>query len=234
MGSPLRVLLIEDSESDALLIARTLESRWPGTGCVRVSSLGALRQALVTSSFDIVLSDHALPRLGVAEAATLVAAAGPHTPFVVVSGAASLEAIAEAWRVGARDFVEKRDLDRLVAVVDREVAAAGARRAAGPAPSDLAATLVTDEGGRIVSCDEAAARTFGLASSEVLGRSAEELLGVPVVVLAGVGPRRIESLYHGGPGGPGGRTGTTVPLSATVERMIVARRALYLVTLRRS
>ncbi|MCI0340340.1 MAG: response regulator [Planctomycetales bacterium] len=224
MGSPLRVLLIEDSGSDALLIARALESRWPGTSCLRVTSTGALRHALATSSFDIVLSDHALPRMAVGEAAALVAAAGPQVPFVVVSGAASPLAIAEAWKAGARDFVEKGDLEQLVTVVAREVARAREGLKAGESLAGPAAALVADDSGRIVSCDEGAARAFGLDPGEALGRASEELLGLPVVVLAGAGPRQIEGLH---------RSGTTVALEATVDRMIVASRALYLVTLRR-
>src|SRR5438034_11614735 len=61
MGRPLRVLIVEDSEDDALLLARELGSRGYEPIVERVETADDMRAALNRRSWDIVVSDYSMP-----------------------------------------------------------------------------------------------------------------------------------------------------------------------------
>ncbi len=148
----------------------------------------ALQSVLSQSyeDFDVVISDHALPRLSVSEAVAAVVARGLDVPFIVISSADELSVAAEAWKAGADDFVPKSEPGRLLETVARELQAAEERRAGraerpgpGPAPVPLPeGTLVTDEQGRVLSISRVAAELLGVVSADTVGRTTGELFGV--------------------------------------------------------
>ena len=61
MTEPLRVLLIEDSATDAKLIALELRTAWPLVELERVETADAMRAALEAKTWDLVLSDWSMP-----------------------------------------------------------------------------------------------------------------------------------------------------------------------------
>ena len=125
---PLRVLMIEDSEDDALLV--TLELRRGGyrPEVRRVDNPEAL-QAALAEPWDVVISDYALPRFdGLAALRLVRRLAGPELPFVLVSGTIGEERAVEALKSGAGDFVTKQNLSRLVPAIEREMSDAAVRR----------------------------------------------------------------------------------------------------------
>ena len=61
MDTPLRVLIVEDSESDALLVVNTLESSGRDITWKRVSASGDMANALDGEQWDVVISDHGMP-----------------------------------------------------------------------------------------------------------------------------------------------------------------------------
>jgi signal transduction histidine kinase len=123
--APVRVLIVEDSSADAELVVREL--RAGGILCEhgRVDSRADWEDALRhPSSWDIVLLDHALPGLDTLQLLAELRAGAPDLPAIVVSGTITDESAVSALRAGARDFVTKQNLARLVPAVLREVAAA--------------------------------------------------------------------------------------------------------------
>ncbi|HTP24658.1 MAG TPA: ATP-binding protein [Anaeromyxobacteraceae bacterium] len=122
----LRVLMVEDSEDDAILIDRELRRGGYATECRRVESAEGLRDAL-SEPWDVVISDYAMPRFSGTEALRLVREGGD-LPFVLVSGTIGEENAVEALKNGAGDFVTKQNLSRLVPAVEREIADAQVRR----------------------------------------------------------------------------------------------------------
>ncbi|MDZ7641141.1 MAG: response regulator [Desulfurivibrio sp.] len=128
MAEELKVLLIEDAEDDALLILRALRKGGYEPRHQRVDSEAALRQALNEESWDLVLSDYAMPGFDGLKAVEIVHYLQPELPFILVSGAVGEEAATEVMRRGARDYIMKEKLTRLVPAVQRELAESRERK----------------------------------------------------------------------------------------------------------
>jgi len=124
----LRVLLIEDSDTDEKLLLRALRANWPDVELHRVEDESAMRAALATDRWDLIICDWALPKFGTLAALELLRSSGLDIPFVIVSGTIGEQAAVQAMRDGACDYVGKNDLGRLVAVVERELREGANRR----------------------------------------------------------------------------------------------------------
>jgi PAS domain S-box-containing protein len=103
----LRVLIVEDSENDALLLLRELKKGGYEPEYVRVETPKAMEQALDASEWDVVISDYRMPRFGALEALAVYKRSGQDAPFIVVSGKVGEEAAVEVIKAGAYDFVSK-------------------------------------------------------------------------------------------------------------------------------
>ena len=128
MSKPLRVLIVEDSENDALLLVRRLERSGFELAWKRVETVEGLRTALADQTWDIAFSDHSMPRFRGRDALAIVKEQGLDIPFVVLSGAISEEEAVAAMQAGAVDYVRKDNLTRLIPVVERELRSAQERR----------------------------------------------------------------------------------------------------------
>jgi len=122
------VLLVEDSENDALLILRELHRSGYETEHERVETARAMRDALTNSSWDVIFSDYRMPRFGATEALELAHEMEPEAPFIVVSGRIGEDVAVETMRAGAYDYVMKDNLARLCPTVERGLEEAEERR----------------------------------------------------------------------------------------------------------
>lgn len=128
MKQPLRVLLLEDSEDDALLELRELRRADLEARARRVDTLSALRAALSEETWDVVIADYRMPELDFSTALAAVRERDPELPFIIVSGALGEEQAVAAVKAGADDYVLKDALPRLGPAVEREVRASNERR----------------------------------------------------------------------------------------------------------
>jgi CheY-like chemotaxis protein len=114
-----RLLLVEDVESDAELAVRRL--RQDGVQCTykRIETESAFVEALRENSHDIILSDFSLPQFDGMSALALATRERPDIPFIFVSGTIGEERAIEALRCGAVDYVLKSNLKRLAPAVTR-------------------------------------------------------------------------------------------------------------------
>ncbi len=126
---PLRVLVIEDSEIDALLLIEQLKAGGYDASSRRVDNADDLANALETQTWDIVFSDHNMPQFSSTEALQMVRSSALDIPFIIVSGAIGEETAVAAMRAGAQDYLMKGNMARLVAAVERELMDARERRA---------------------------------------------------------------------------------------------------------
>jgi two-component system response regulator len=128
MGKTLNVLIVEDSEDDALLLV--LQLRQAGYEPVYgvVASADAMTEALDRTAWDIVISDYSLPGFGGLEALKMVKERKIDIPFIIVSGVIGEQTAVEAMKGGAHDYVMKGDLTRLVPAIERELREAQVRR----------------------------------------------------------------------------------------------------------
>lgn len=121
MAKPLSVLMIEDSEDDAMLIVHELEHGGYDVCWERLEKAEAVREALSRKDWDVILSDHAMPGICAPEALAIVKECRVDAPFIIVSGWMTDELAKSAKKEGARDFVPKNKLSRLVPVIEREL-----------------------------------------------------------------------------------------------------------------
>jgi len=121
MSVPLKVLIIEDSVDDTEFLLRELRHGEFDPSYVRVDSPRALRDALKEDQWDIILSDYYMPGFSALTALQIVHDLDVNIPFVVITGATGEDIAVEAMRAGARDYLLKHNLRRLVSVVQREL-----------------------------------------------------------------------------------------------------------------
>jgi signal transduction histidine kinase len=137
MKRQLRVLLIEDCETDALLICHELERGGYDVTLRRVQSAKALRAALDKEKWDLFVSDYRLPQFSGLDALKIIQQKGFDQPFILVSGYIGEETAVAAMKAGAHDYLMKDNLARLAPAVERELKEAEVRRARAQAQLDL-------------------------------------------------------------------------------------------------
>ncbi|MEY2465979.1 MAG: hypothetical protein QOD03_500, partial [Verrucomicrobiota bacterium] len=118
---PLRVLFVEDSESDALLLEIALKRGGFEPICARVDTDVAMNAALERQSWDLILADHSMPQFSAPKALELMKRKHLDLPFIIVSGHIEEETAIAAMNAGAHDYIMKDRLARLVPVVMREL-----------------------------------------------------------------------------------------------------------------
>lgn len=121
MPESLRVLLVEDSENDALLIIRQLSKGGYDTDYTRVFNQHDLDNELRSQHWDIVISDHNMPNFSSDLALSTVRKFDKDLPVILVSGTIGEEMAVKAMRDGAHDYIMKNNLARLVPAVQREL-----------------------------------------------------------------------------------------------------------------
>ena len=126
----LRVLFVEDNEDDATLLLRHLERAGYQVESFRVDTRDAFRNAVSNAKWDVVISDHSMPRFSSHDALQLLNEFGVDCPFIIVSGTISEDIAVDAMRAGAHDYVLKNNLARLAPAIDRELGDAELRRQA--------------------------------------------------------------------------------------------------------
>ena len=128
MAIPLRLLLIEDSEDDALLLVRELKRGGYNVTHQRVDTATAMHAALDSGSWDLVMSDHSMPGFSGTQALELLRNRNITIPFIFVSGTIGEEMAVSALKSGAQDYLLKGSLKRLLSAVDRTLQEAEGRR----------------------------------------------------------------------------------------------------------
>ncbi len=133
----LRTLLVEDSQADALLLARALQRGGFDVVSERLDTAEAMRTALQNRAWDLILCDHSMPHFSAPEALELLKAHGVDVPFIIVSGYIEEETAVAAMKAGAHDYIMKDRLARLVPAVERELREAEVRRARRKSEDEL-------------------------------------------------------------------------------------------------
>ena len=128
MSRPLRVLIVEDSKDDALLLLRQLRRGGYDPSFERVDTPAAMRAALDQQTWDIVIADYAMPHFSAPAALELLKAKEIDLPFIIVSGAIGEETAVAAMKTGAHDYMMKDNLARLSPAIERELYEADVRR----------------------------------------------------------------------------------------------------------
>lgn len=124
---PLRLLLVEDNEGDALLIVRQLSKDYT-LEWQRVDTADALTQALAAQEWDVIAADYAMPRFSASAALRIFQELALDMPFIIISGTIGEEAAVELMKAGAVDFLFKDRLARLSLAIQQALEHAAQRR----------------------------------------------------------------------------------------------------------
>ena len=124
----LRLLLIEDSEEDALLLMREINRGGFDIRHQRVETPKAMAEALASEPWDLIISDYTLTHFSGLAALKLFQQKGLDLPFIIVSGKSGEDVVVRAIKAGAYDYILKSRLSRLVPAIDKGLREAAVRR----------------------------------------------------------------------------------------------------------
>lgn len=160
MSETLNVLIVEDCETDAMLVLGELRRGGFNLIWQRVQTAEQLRQALDSDSWDVMISDYRLPGFNAPAALEIAKQSHKDIPFILVSGTIGEVLAVEMMKAGAHDYVMKDNLNRLPEAVRRELRDAQVRAERKQAQK-LLQTLASNIPGMIYSfvhhCDGSAA-----------------------------------------------------------------------------
>lgn len=182
--SLLRVLIIEDSESDALLITDYLRRGGFEPEVKVVDDLSDLESAL-GQEWDVIISDYVLPDFTGLDTLEIAQKMAPDTPLIIVSGRVGEDVAVETMKAGAGDYVLKNNLIRLVPAVERELREAQTRRerrltrAALAESEERYRTLFEHSNDGIIVIQDGILRLVNERFAEMSGYSIEELSNKP-------------------------------------------------------
>ncbi|AFZ60622.1 EAL domain-containing protein [Anabaena cylindrica FACHB-243] len=121
MSEDLNILIIEDSEVDAMLVLRELRRGGFNPIWERIEVAQELHAALNSRTWDVILSDYRLPGFNAPAALQIVKQSQKDIPFILVSGTIGEVSAVEMMKAGAHDYVMKDNLNRLPEAVRREL-----------------------------------------------------------------------------------------------------------------
>ena len=121
MQKQLRALIVEDCEDDLLLLLRHLMEGGCQVHWCRVDTMEGLVDALDREEWDIVFGDYSMPKFSGALALDVVKQCKRDIPFIYVSGTIGEDAAVAAMHSGAKDYIMKGNLKRLLPAVEREL-----------------------------------------------------------------------------------------------------------------
>ena len=177
--TPLKLLMVEDSSMDAELTLMRLERSGLHVQSQLVFDHVGVEHALREARYDLILCDCVLPGSSGTEVLAISQRLAPDTPFIFLSGIYGEEHAVEMIRLGATDYVLKKNLPLLPKAVRRaltEVQERQRRRRAEEA-------LVDVEARARIAIDAAGMGTWDLRPQEHLllwDDRCKILFGLPV------------------------------------------------------
>ncbi len=118
MKKDLKILMLEDSPTDAELIQRFLQKEYADSRFKLAVTREAFLKTLEEFEPDLILADNSLPQFDANEALRIVREQGIQTPFIMVSGTTKEEYAVQIIKSGADDYILKDRLTRLPAAID--------------------------------------------------------------------------------------------------------------------
>jgi PAS domain S-box-containing protein len=198
MKMPLRVLIVEDSEDDAMLAIHQIEKGDYRTESEIVQTAERMEACLKEKAWDIILCDYKMPRFNGFEALRIFKQSGLDIPFIIISGTIGEEIAVECMKAGADDYLMKGHLTRLLPAIERGLREAGNRAERRRLETEqkqaeaelrfrnvllstqqevsIDGILVVDEDGRMLSFNQKFVTMWGIPSDVIESKSDERAL----------------------------------------------------------
>ncbi len=182
----LRVLIVNDSMSDARLLVRHLERAGYMIEHAVAGDPESMRAALSESHWDLVIAEYVLAQFDATSALEVLRESQQDIPFIVVAGSIGADSAMRMLMSGARDYLLTENLARLVPAVQRELREASERRERKRVDDQLRvfahvfdgsceAIVITDPNRIVLSVNRAFTEITGYSAKEVIGRTSQIL-----------------------------------------------------------
>lgn len=182
MDTVLKILLIEDSVSDAEILKAFLLNHKPHCVFKVVMTEDTFIQALDAFVPDVIISDNTLPQFNATEALEIFTKRNLPIPFILVTGTVSEEFAVNIIKAGADDYILKDRLTRLPSAIDaalekkkteaeRKKAEEVVRFKANLLKAVGQAVIATDLEGIVLYWNYAAENIYGWQASEAIGKN---------------------------------------------------------------
>jgi putative two-component system response regulator len=117
--SMLRLLMVEESTEDALLLACALRDGGYQSQCERVETADAMTAALKNQEWDLIIADHGMNLFDGLEAISTLKSHGASTPIIIVSNSIDMSSQEKLIKAGASEFVLKDNLSSLIPIIEK-------------------------------------------------------------------------------------------------------------------
>jgi PAS domain S-box-containing protein len=128
MDISLRVLILGDSREDVESLLVELCRGGYEVSCERVDTAEGMTNALSETEWDVVIAAYNLPNFSAPAALDLLQKSGFELPFITLSDGVDEDLAVKTMKAGAKDYILKENLRRLVPVVERELRESQVRR----------------------------------------------------------------------------------------------------------
>ena len=194
MDQPIRVLIVDDSVDDALLLLRQLKKGGYKPTYEQVDTADAMSEALDSQIWDAILCDYSMPNFSMHAALDLYKKKRLDLPFIIVSGTITDETAVAAMKAGAHDYIIKDNLARLSPAMDRELRETKVRHERRLAEYQLIkseekyrtlfeesrdAIYVSSKQGEIIDFNQPTTELFGYFRDEMLGMNTKDIFVNP-------------------------------------------------------
>ena len=184
MESHLRILIVEDNNSDVEIEKRLLRKEGLAFDDRVVETKDEFITELTAFKPDLILCDYSMPRFDGMRALLLRKELAPLTPFILVTGSMNEEVAVECMKAGADDYVLKQNLIRLVPAIKATLEKREGLRLRHEAEEALRISearfqQIAEIAGKFIwEVDSSGLYTYVNKISEgILGYSSEEILG---------------------------------------------------------
>ncbi len=125
----IRILLIDDSLEDEIILTKKLETSGYNPEIIRLTNLDTIKSTLIKKSLDIIITDHKLQDFTALDLIKTLEANKIDIPVLIVSRMIMEDFAVEAMKAGAKDYIMKDNLTRLIPVIERELRETDSRNA---------------------------------------------------------------------------------------------------------
>ena len=187
----LRLLVVEDSDDDYLILIRELRKGGYEVRSERVTTAAELGAAL-GRPWDLLITDWILPGFGGLQAIQIAATCDPGLPCIVISGTPNEDEAMAAIHAGALDFLSKDRPLRFVPAIERALREAAEHRRRIASEHELrlsearyrSAFELAPEALLTFDLDKLHIYDANLAAAKLYGRTVEELKTVNFIELS--------------------------------------------------
>lgn len=185
-----KILFVDDSDDDAILISRFLRSKEIEIEERRIETQAEMQQAL-EEEWDAILCDYQMPNFSAMIALSELKKHNNDIPFIVVSGSIGEDVAVQMMKAGAHDYIMKDNLTRLPTAITREIREAQVRKQKHEATAALAkaanewqmtfdtmpeTVFLLDKDQRVIKCNLAAENLIQRKKEQIIGEFCYKLL----------------------------------------------------------